>query len=156
MSKSANPLRIRSATEDDLTTILALIGQPGFNATTLPLDEARIVWSRMASYPSYRTLLAEDHRGAVGSLAMILIDHLGHRGDRIALIENVVVHANARGEGVGRTMIAEAGRLAGEAGAYKMILATGIERAGAHEFYEKLGFERYGYSYGLPLKEVLS
>ncbi|MBK8456902.1 MAG: GNAT family N-acetyltransferase [Phyllobacteriaceae bacterium] len=147
---------VRIATEFDLPGILDLIRQPDFDSAALELDAAKEIWARMANYPSYRTLVAEDRRGIVGTLAIILIDHLGHMAARVALVENVIVRAEARDEGVGKALIAAAGRLAAEAGAYKMILATGMKRTGAHEFYEKLGFERYGYSYGLPLREALA
>lgn len=156
MNARAMPPRMRVASEEDLPAILDLIRQPDFNSVALDLRDAQAIWAKTASYPYYRTLIAEDRRGAVGTLAVIVIDQLGHMGQRIALVENVIVRADARGEGVGRAMLAEAGRMAREEGAYKLILATGMKRGDAHGFYETLGFERYGYSYGLPLKEALS
>lgn len=155
MNMHVKPMIVRMAREADLPSILDLIRQPDFNSSAVTLEEARTVWKKMADYPAYHTLVAEDDRGIIGTVAVILIDHLGHMATRIALVENVIVLAEARNLGVGKAMVAEAGRIATEAGAYKMILATGMKRAGAHQFYETLGFERYGYSYGLPLKEVM-
>jgi GNAT superfamily N-acetyltransferase len=37
------------------------------------------------------------------------------------------------------------------AGCYKMTLSSGLPRAGAHRFYDSLGFERHGYSYLMRL-----
>lgn len=148
------PVAVRLAEEGDLPGILDLIRQPDFNSAAVTLEEAKQVWSKMASYPSYRTLVAEDESGVVGTLAVILIDHLGHLATKIALVENMIVREQFRNRGIGRLLVNEAGRIAAKDGAYKMILATGMKRAGAHQFYETLGFERYGYSYGLPLKEI--
>lgn len=154
MTIPGRPVSVRLAQEEDLPAILDLIRQPDFNSAAITLDEAKAVWKQMDSYPSCRTLVAENEGGVVGTLALILIDHLGHMATKIALVENVIVRASARNGGVGKALVHEAGRLAAADGAYKMILATGMKRAGAHQFYETLGFERYGYSYGLPLKEI--
>jgi len=37
------------------------------------------------------------------------------------------------------------------AGCYKLVLSSNAKRARAHEFYEKLGFERHGYSFFVSL-----
>jgi len=38
-------------------------------------------------------------------------------------------------------------QLAKQAGCYKIVLSSNLRRAGAHEFYEVLGFQKHGYSY---------
>lgn len=153
MNMHVNQLKVRIADEADLPAILDLIRQPDFNSAAVTLEEAKSVWVKMAGYPAYHTLVAEHGNGVVGTLAVIIIDQLGHMATRIAVVENVIVLAAARNLGIGRAMIAEAGRIATQAGAYKMILATGMKRDGAHHFYETLGFEQYGVSYGLPLRK---
>ena len=37
---------------------------------------------------------------------------------------------------------------------YKMVLSSNAKRERAHAFYERLGFERHGYSFRLTLEQV--
>jgi GNAT superfamily N-acetyltransferase len=55
------------------------------------------------------------------------------------LVENVVTLRAFQSQGFGRGVMAMLIHAAWEAGAYKIMLLTGVE-AGAYEFYEKLGF----------------
>ncbi len=57
----------------------------------------------------------------------------------------------ARGQGIRRAMMAHALEECRKAGCYKLALSTNVKRAGAHRFYESLGFERHGYSYAIFL-----
>ncbi|MCW4114023.1 GNAT family N-acetyltransferase [Aurantimonas sp. MSK8Z-1] len=146
-------LSFREGGEADLPAVLALIAQPDYSGAAMDEAEARGVLARMRSHPYYKLLLVEDGDGVAGMLCLLVIDNLGHMGRPIGLVENVVVASGRQGTGLGKALVAEAGRRAAEAGAYKLILATGLGREGAHAFYERLGFTRYGYSYGLPLTE---
>lgn len=145
-------LQCRQAGPDDATALLRLIGQPDYNGEAMDEATARHVLDAMADYPFYHAYLFEDASGIAGMVCLIVIDNLGHRGAPVALVENVIVAKDRQGQGIGRAMIAEMATLAERQGAYKLILATSMKRGGAHRFYEHLGFERYGYSYGLALQ----
>ncbi|OXT02089.1 hypothetical protein B7H23_03940 [Notoacmeibacter marinus] len=145
-------LQCRQAGADDAAALLRLIGQPDYNGEAMDEAGARRVLDAMAAYPFYRAYLFEDALGVAGMVCLIVMDNLGHRGAPVALVENVIVAEDRQGQGLGRAMIAEMATLAERQGAYKLILATSMKREGAHGFYERLGFERYGYSYGLPLQ----
>ena len=54
--------------------------------------------------------------------------------------ENVITDINYRKTGIGRKLIEMAIEYAKENNCYKAVLQSGIKRTGAHEFYEKLGF----------------
>ncbi len=142
----------RQAGPEDAAALLRLIAQPDYNGAAMDEAGARAMLQRMATYPFYRAYLFEDRSGVAGMICLIIIDNLGHEGAPIALVENVIVASDRQGQGIGRAMIAEMGAVAEKHGAYKLILATSMMRGGAHAFYERLGFSRYGYSYGLPLQ----
>ena len=56
------------------------------------------------------------------------------------LVENMVVAESARRQGVGRRLLAELERRAGEAGCSQMLLVTEADRTQAQRFYEASGF----------------
>ncbi|WP_084639864.1 GNAT family N-acetyltransferase [Kaistia adipata] len=143
-------LSIRKATEADLPDLLRLYGQPDFNnGRVTTLDAARATLARMATYPDFAAYCAEFDGAIVGSFSLMIIDNLAHWGMASALVENVVVASGHQGEGIGRAMIRAAFRLAEEKGAYKVALSSNVRSTRAHEFYESLGFEKYGFSFRL-------
>jgi ribosomal protein S18 acetylase RimI-like enzyme len=143
-------LSIRRATEADLSDLLALYGQPDFNnGRVTSLDQAKATLARMATYPDFAAYCAEIDGAVVGTFSLMVIDNLAHWGMASALVENVVVANGHQGEGIGRAMIQAAFRLAEEKGAYKVALSSNVKSTRAHEFYESLGFEKYGFSFRL-------
>lgn len=143
-------LVMRRAAESDLPVLLALYGQPSFNkGRVVSLDEAKAIFARMALYPDYAIYLVEREGAVVGTLALMVIDNIAHWGRPTALVENVVVAEGLQGEGIGRWMLRRAFRMAGEKGAYKVALSSNLRSERAHRFYDSLGFQKYGYSFGL-------
>lgn len=63
----------------------------------------------------------------------------------------LVVTTNARGAGIGRALVAHVVTLAREAGCRRLTVTTHLRRAGAHAFYEQLGFDFTGRSYVLTI-----
>lgn len=148
---------IHEATEADLGDLLHLYRQLGEDdGEVLDLGEAQRIFRRIQSYPDYHLYLARDPDGrAVGTFALLIMDNLGHRGARSAVIEDVVVAADCRGCGVGSEMMAFAATLCRAGGCYKITLSSNHKRVRAHRFYEELGFARHGYSFLLSLPEDL-
>jgi ribosomal protein S18 acetylase RimI-like enzyme len=88
--------------------------------------------------PATRLLLAEDDDGAaIGSLTLALFRT--PTGTR-AWIEDVIVDESARGQGAGEALVAEAIRLAAQAGARTVDLTSRPSRDAANALYEKIGF----------------
>jgi GNAT superfamily N-acetyltransferase len=56
------------------------------------------------------------------------------------MVENVVVDAAERGSGLGELLMRHALEEARRAGCYKLALTSNKRRAGAHRFYQRLGF----------------
>jgi GNAT superfamily N-acetyltransferase len=152
---SPSQITFREASDGDLPAVLALIGQPDMDdGAVLALEQARDVFFRMMSYPSYRIHLAERDGAVVGTFALLVMDNLGHMGAPSAIVEQVLVDPAAQGSGVGAAMMRHAMQLAAERGCYKLVLSSNIKRERAHAFYDRLGFERHGISFHVELSET--
>lgn len=142
----------REATEEDLEEVLALYhGIEDNAAQVLTLEEARATLAQFRAYPSYRLWVAcestKPGERVVGTYALLVMHNLAHRGAPSAVVEDVVVAADCRGQGIGRQMMAHAMQQAREAGCYKLALSSNARRTGAHAFYESLGFAQHGLSF---------
>ncbi|MBS7537776.1 GNAT family N-acetyltransferase [Ancylobacter lacus] len=144
------PLLLRPATASDLPAVLRLYRELD-PADAGDLAGAQAVFARMALYPDYSLHVAEAAGEVLGTFTLLVMENIAHHGSRSAVIEAVAVAAAAQGRGVGRAMMAEALRLAGEKGCYKASLSTRMTRERAHAFYESLGFTRHGFSYAIEL-----
>lgn len=149
---------IREATGDDLPQVLALYAQPGFGDGELLSDaEAREIFAQFGRYPHYRLYVACEESApqqVIGTFAMLVMHNLAHKGTPSAIVEDVAVDESRRGLGIGRLMMDEAVAKAREAGCYKLALSSNQRRAGAHAFYDSLGFERHGYSFVIDPQAV--
>jgi GNAT superfamily N-acetyltransferase len=135
-------VKIRTATRNDLPRLVELVDQLSIEQSRedsaydyLPAFEAIEADSRQTLF------VAEDEQGGlVGTLVLIVVANLSHRGRPWAIIENVVVDEEHRGKGVGEQLVRHAVGLAREAGCYKVALASNKQRDDAHRFYRRLGF----------------
>lgn len=145
-------ITVREAHESDLPGVLALYAQPELDdGEVLSIEQATAVWRRFADYPDYRLLVAESDQQIVGTIALLIMDNIGHLGAPSAIVEDVAVSPDQQGRGIGRRMLEFAMQLAREKGCYKLALTANLKRTGAHAFYESLGFRQHGYSYLMEL-----
>jgi GNAT superfamily N-acetyltransferase len=148
-------LRVRPATEWDLEKILDLYAQAEFDAgDVLPLAAAKHVFDRFADYPDYTLYVAEHGGDIVGTFALLVMHNLGHLGAPSAIVEDVAVAPALQGHGIGQAMMQFALSLCRDKGCYKLMLSSNAKRERAHEFYERLGFARHGYSFRVDLAEA--
>lgn len=146
-------LEVREATRDDIPTLIGLYTAAGLD-TRGPHDEAlaRAAWDRMrAAVPGVRVFLFSLHGLPVGTYTHFVLPLLAHGGAPEAIVEDVAVHPRAQGQGIGRSMMEHAMGLAREAGCYKLALSSNQRRTHAHAFYERLGFQRHGFSFLVEL-----
>lgn len=139
---------IRPATAEDLPAVLALYAQPEIDAgRVLPLDQALAVFHRFQLYPNYTLHVAVIEGRIVGTFSLLIAHNLAHLGAPSGLVEDVVVAVDQQGRGIGTRMMRFALERCRAHGCYKMALSSNARRAAAHRIYEKLGFERHGYSF---------
>jgi GNAT superfamily N-acetyltransferase len=143
---------VREANQADLPAVLALYGQPDLDdGNILSLDEAKAIFAQFARYPHYKLYVAERGAQIVGTYALLVMHNLGHLGAPSAIAEDVVVDRAVQGQRVGAAMMRHAMAEARAAHCYKLALSSNAKRVRAHEFYEKLGFERHGFSFVVRL-----
>jgi GNAT superfamily N-acetyltransferase len=127
---------IRQASTADASSIAPLLGELGYPA---PADALPARLERMA-VEGQHVLLAELEGQVVGLatlyLRAVIVDEAP-----FARLAALIVAEESRGTGVGSALVAEAERLAREAGCSKIEVTSGLRRPDAHEFYRRLGFE---------------
>ncbi len=155
MNETRDQTLIRVATEADLPAVLHLYSQLGMDdGMALTLETAKEIFNRMKAYPDYMLYVAVEGEAVVGVFALLIMDNLGHKGAPSGVVEDVVVHEDWRGKGVGLTMMDEAMKLCAAKGCYKLALTTNKSRHRTCLFYETLGFDLHGFSYSVPTRTI--
>lgn len=145
---------IRAATEEDLPEVLDIYAQPEIDAEiTLPIIQAKEIFNKISSYPNYHIYVACINGKVRGTFALLIMDNLGHLGALSAIVEDVAVHPDFQGQGIGKAMMKFAFQLCKESRCYKVVLSSNKKRKNAHEFYKSLGFKQHGYSFELVLNQ---
>ena len=147
-------LIIREATAADLPGLLALYAQLGEDdGEVLQLEEAERLLTRMATYPDYHLYLGLCAGNPVATMALLIMDNLGHKGTPSAIVEDVVVDVSHRGKGLGKQMLTFAAEMSRAKGCYKIMLSSNHNRVEAHAFYRSLGYSMHGYSFFLTVNK---
>ncbi|MXW41537.1 MAG: GNAT family N-acetyltransferase [Acidimicrobiia bacterium] len=121
-------------TEELLQAFQRLI--PQLSSSNSPPDT--VAMQDIVASPSTRLLLARSEDVIVGSLTLVLVRiPTGVR----AIIEDVVVDIEIRGQGVGKALSEAAIELARAAGAITVDLTSRSSRVAANRLYRCLGFK---------------
>lgn len=114
------------------------------------LDEAGAitVW-RTRCMAGVRTLVAECDGKIVGTASLILEQKYIHKGGAIGHIEDVAVHPEHNGKGIGSDLVKHLTKLATDLRCYKVILSCFDDLV---PFYGRLGFRKHdnGMRYDCP------
>jgi GNAT superfamily N-acetyltransferase len=145
----AAELEVRDAIRQDIRTLMDLYTAAGLDSRGPHVESGlHVIWDRMrAAAPGSRVFIFSLGGLPVGTYTLFILPLLAHGGAPEALVEDVAVHPEAQGQGIGRRMMEHARQLAREAGCYKLALSSNQRRTQAHAFYERLGFERHGLSF---------
>ena len=90
--------------------------------------------------PNNRFVVIELDGEVAGCLQLTLIPGLSRNGAKRGQIESVRVHADQRGQGLGRALVEWAIAECRRQGCHLVQLTTDKTRSDARRFYEKLGF----------------
>jgi GNAT superfamily N-acetyltransferase len=109
------------------------------------LDERTYVNLLAEMIPNgYRLFAIRDSGEVVAALGMQVLTNLYY--ERHVYVYDLVTTARTRTKGHGEALMKHVEDLARRKGCKYLALACGREREGALRFYERLGFERPGYS----------
>lgn len=138
---------IRIARDDDATALAALLGELGYPSS---VEQAA---ARLASLQGHRCAVAyvAERDGAVCGLATVHSHVALNRDEPAVQLTLLVVAATVRGSGAGKRLVQAAEEWARERGAQRLVVSTAVHRAGAHAFYETLGYSLTGRRYARVL-----
>ncbi|HEV8621313.1 MAG TPA: GNAT family N-acetyltransferase [Actinomycetota bacterium] len=141
-------MKVRQATPEDVPALVALFQEldrmqsdwrvftprPGF------YDEVGLKYREAMSTENAVVLVAEDEGEIVGMAYGEVRIPSRFSDERALELSGVVVRTGYRGRGVGRALVQEAARFAGELGVEWVELKTFAPNQGAMAFWEGLGF----------------
>ena len=131
---------IRCAQSGDFEPAFALLIQLWFDKA-LNRERQRSVFNTMIESAGYELLCAELDRAVIG-FASLSIQHNFWQGGRILYITTMIVDERHRKQGIGTALIREIDRIAAMRGCGRVELESSFHRRAAHDFYEKMGFEK--------------
>ncbi len=140
-------VHVRDATRDDVPRIVALYRTDELTRKHGDDSRADIEPGYYATFEAIendsrnRLLVAEVAGEIAGSFQLTYVPDMQPDGRDVAIIENVIVDASARGSGVGSAMMRWAVEEARVHGCSQIKLTSNTKRTDAHRFYERLGFE---------------
>ena len=135
---------VRAATATDADDLARLCTQLGYAAAPDAMP-ARL--DRLSADPNARAFVAEAD-GAVAGLITVHLRHTLNHEAPIAQITLLVTEEAVRGRGIGRALVDAAEDWAKSKGTHRINVTTQLSRAGAHAFYERVGYTHTGRRYG--------
>lgn len=132
---------VREARETDLANVLSLLAQMHEEDEPLaPSSEVQALFSEILAANNRLILVAEKSGILVATLDLFVLSNLTRGGRPWAGIENMVVDAEQRRQGIGRGILDFAVGLAKDVGCYKVQLISHDRRDAAQVLYEAAGF----------------
>jgi glucosamine-phosphate N-acetyltransferase len=111
-------------------------------------EEGIRIW-RGRNAAGVRTVVAVEDGAVIGTASLILEQKYIHKGGIIGHIEDVAVHADHQGKGVGSAVVKQLVELARLLGCYKVILGCNDDNIA---FYTKAGFRKHENGMRIDLK----
>lgn len=109
--------------------------------------------ARIISNPEIGLIIVARQDNQIIGMVNLLYTISTALGDRVAILEDMVVSPNARDSGVGSSLLVQAIQFARLSGCKRITLLTDSTNQSAQRFYQKHGF---GFSAMVPLRLSLS
>jgi GNAT superfamily N-acetyltransferase len=130
-------IEIRACTPDDAVAVSTLLGELGY---TLSIQQATEHVRELSKTGADPIFLAAADGQVLGLLALHLWRMLQYTSP-IARVTALVVDQRARRHGVGKLLMEHAERMGSAAGCEFVELTSAMDRAEAHAFYRRIGYE---------------
>ncbi len=108
-------------------------------ASGMDVDRAKEILGRIDQNQNHIIVVAESGGTVVGTGTLLIEPKFIHDGGLAGHIEDVAVHSDFQGRGIGRMIIMHLLKIAGDRGCYKTVLDCTED---VRPFYEELGFRR--------------
>lgn len=129
---------IRPAARHDAPEIARLLTALGHATAAEDVAERWGEWAAQGN----AALVAARTDGTLAGLVTLHQMRVLHRPRPVGRITALVVDAAARGEGIGRALVAAAEETLARAGCGLLEITSNVRLTDAHAFYEHLGYER--------------
>jgi len=137
---------IREATTADAERMVALIGELEFSVDADGVAERL----RRLAECGEPVLLSETDGEVVGLIDWHVMTTI-HRPRPVGRIVALIVAKGHRGQAIGQALVVEAEQRMRERGCEKMEVTSNLRLERAHQFYERIGFERSSYRFAKDL-----
>ena len=131
---------VREAKKEDLDALLKLYLYLHEDSIPKPCDQLDETWASIIDDPNHHLIVNEIDGRIVSSCVCVIIPNLTRNVRPYAFVENVVTHAEYRGNGYAGECLAYAKKIAVQENCYKMMLLTGSRNPDTFHFYEKAGY----------------
>lgn len=138
---SLSDVNVCFAERSELENVLALIDLYDREKAPRPTEQTQTEVYRALVELGGGIVVAKQQGRIVGTCTLCLCPNLSWTGRPFAIIENVIVHPDFRGQGIGKAILQTATERAKAQGCYKVALMTGSKRAETLSFYEAAGFQ---------------
>ena len=131
---------VREAKKEDLDALLKLylfLHEDCIPELNGHLSET---WDQIIADPNHHLIVNEIDGRIVSSCVCVIIPNLTRNVRPYAFVENVVTHADYRGNGYAGECLDYAKMIAERENCYKMMLLTGSKSPETLRFYEKAGY----------------
>jgi len=132
-------LNIRSAGAEDSVELARLADE--LDHPTTP-EQVATRFSAASEDKNYALIVAELPSGELAGFMELVVERLIDAEPRVD-VAGLVVSESRRDRGIGRALMAHAEKWAVERGCRIVHLRSNLKRAGAHAFYERLGYEHF-------------
>lgn len=131
---------VREAKNEDLDEVLKLY--LFLHEDNIPELNAHLekTWNQIIEDPNHHLIVNEIDGQIVSSCVCVIIPNLTRNVRPYAFVENVVTHADFRGNGYAGECLDHARKIAERENCYKMMLLTGSKKPETLHFYEKAGY----------------
>jgi GNAT superfamily N-acetyltransferase len=138
-AKKLSELNIRPARAEDAAELARLCDELDHPTTA---DQVATRFNAASEDKNYALVVAELPSGELAGFMELVIERLIDAEPRVD-VAGLVVSKMCRDRGIGRTLMTHAEKWAVERGCRIVHLRSNLKRAGAHAFYERLGYEHF-------------
>ncbi len=140
---------IRKGRMEDCRAVYRLICE--MEGSWLPFERFRAIYEKQVGDGQHYRCLVWECDGKVCGVLNLRMEEQLHHADCIAEIMEFAVDSAYRNQGIGKTMLAAARRLAREAGCVQIEVACNQLRADTHRFYLREGMHNFHFKFSRNL-----
>ena len=133
-------MTVREIKKNELYELLALYTHLHEHGIPENTEHLQKTWEVICHGENHHIIVCEADGKIVSSCVCVIIPNLTRNVRPYAVIENVVTHADHRGQGYATACLSCAKALAIDSGCYKMMLMTSAKSDSTLRFYQRAGY----------------